>query len=244
MLKKNLRSISIVLVLALVCQLFLPSLTVFAEDRRVPDSIIGIEELQPDEVVREVIGEIPSLRGKSIKTYKNSDNTNTTEVFNSSVHYQNDDGVWEDINNSIEEAEDNGEEHLTNKANNLKVKLAKAYHPNQPLVSVKSGNHQLQITPLDGEKQSPVTIEKTRENRDSLVSQAVIYSDVYPGIDIEYKIVSDYLKENIIIREFSGKNSFQFSIKANQLSAVLEDNQVLFKDSNDETAFIIPAPFM
>lgn len=73
---------------------------------------------------------------------------------------------------------------------------------------------------------------------------SVKYTAIRSGVDIEYSLQSDKLKESIILNSAVTEKNFSFSINANGLIAELaNDGSVFFKDG-EKTVFTIASPYM
>ena len=79
---------------------------------------------------------------------------------------------------------------------------------------------------------------------------SVIYRDIFPGVDIEYKQLADGIKEDIILNTPDTSNHFTFNIKTGGLTPLLhEDNSIGFYtdpkgEEPGEMKFLIPRPYM
>ncbi len=74
---------------------------------------------------------------------------------------------------------------------------------------------------------------------------AVKYPSAQNGIDINYYVSGQSLKEDIVLRHVPTARSFSFDFTYTGLQAVLQpDSSVLFIDEAGETIFVIPAPYM
>jgi len=185
-----------------------------------------------EKVIR--LGEITSKRERNKKFFLNSDNTITAEIHTNSIHYPIS-GKWADIDNTLIEDKSVSERPLRNKSNDMDIRLAKNYKGNNMLASIKIDNYSLFISPVDAASVS---------SEPSTNSSGVIFKDIYPGIDFEYIVDYDQLKENIIVNSYTGKNSFSFNLQTNQLTPSLDGNDLFFKNKQGEDIFVIPAPFM
>ncbi|MEG2018330.1 MAG: DNRLRE domain-containing protein, partial [Clostridium sp.] len=90
-------------------------------------------------------------------------------------------------------------------------------------------------------------IENEKKKTLNKISSSVTYKEIFKDIDLNYKIVGDVVKENIIINKYTEKNEFVFNLKVKNLIAEKQqDNSIIFYDENDLTKkqFIIAAPFM
>ena len=194
-----------------------------------------------------VIEEDETLRDENIKHFRLSDGTTKAVVYAQAVHYKDADGNWVDIDNALTL---NGNEYSSN--NKQTVKFANKSGSNG-LVNIKDGDYKIDFTPLNTNKVS-VVIENPQSNNsrkfedmsvlNNLVSKAV-YADIYDGIDIEYILVGNNIKENIIVKEKQDSYTFSFELTLNKLSAELIDGAIILSDyDTDEQIYEIPVPYM
>ena len=72
------------------------------------------------------------------------------------------------------------------------------------------------------------------------------YPDAFgEGYHLQYQPLNSGLKENILVEEYNGTNSFSFELKLKKGSAeISEDNRIIYiKDENGETVFILNQPY-
>ena len=194
-----------------------------------------------------VLEENEALRGENIKHFKLSDGTTKAVVYPQAVHYKDENGKWVDIDNALTL---NGSEYSSN--NKQSIKFANK-SGSSGLVSIKDGDYKIDFTPLSTNKVSAV-IENPQSNNsrkfedmsvlNNLVSKA-IYRDIYDGIDIEYILVGNNIKENIIVKEKQDSYTFAFELELSKLSAELKDGVIILSDfDSGEQVYEIPAPYM
>ena len=194
-----------------------------------------------------VLEEDKALRDENIKHFKLSDGTTKAVVYSQAVHYKDADGKWVDIDNALTL---NGSEYSSN--NKQTVKFANKSGSNG-LVSIKDGDYKIDFTPLNTNKiKVEIVNPQTNNSRkfedmsqlDNLVSKA-IYKNIYDGIDIEYILVGNNIKENIIVKEKQDSYTFSFELKLNKLSAELVNGAIILSDYDTGTkVYEIPAPYM
>ena len=208
--------------------------TEHSEEREIKSEIVVLEEDK-------------TLREENIKHFKLSDGTTKAVVYSQAVHYKDEDGKWIDIDNALTL---NGSNYLS--SNKSEIKLANKSGSNN-LLSIKDGNYKIDFTPLNANKvgvaiQNPQS-KSSRKFEDvsklnSLVSKAV-YADVYDGVDIEYILVGNNIKENIIVKEKQDSYAFSFELELSKLSAELVNGAIiLFDYDSGEKIYEIPAPYM
>jgi YD repeat-containing protein len=124
---------------------------------------------------------------------------------------------------------------LRNKANDLSLRFARQFTGNNKLVSLQINNNIVFISPADA---------ATSRAEAGSSAASVMYRNLYPEIDFEYIADNDFLKENIIINKYNGKNSFSFIVQSPQLTPELRDNEIYFLDKDGAEVFVMPAPYM
>ncbi len=194
-----------------------------------------------------VLEEDEALRDENIKHFKLSDGTTKAVVYSQAVHYKNADGKWVDIDNALTL---NGSEYSSNNKQSIKFTNKSG---STGLVSIKDGDYKIDFTPLNTNKVSVVIENPQGSNSrkfedmsqlNNLVSKA-IYADIYDGIDIEYILVGNNIKENIIVKEKQDSYTFSFELKLNKLSAELVNGAIILSDyDSGEQVYEIPVPYM
>ncbi len=249
----NIRLVSLLLSLALII-VGLP-LTVFAE---------GISELvenassvdknaeSSDQEVADILTdsfEVTELREETVKHFRTEDGSYVAAQYDMPVHYLDDNGKWQDIDNTLSES---GSEYSTRDA---KVKFAKKITGNESLFTLHDGNGKITMS-LDGAiKKTQGVVVANESANDSMtklqkmmaldkLSGTIVYADILPGVDLEYVVQPYQVKENIIVKETQDEYVYSFTIKLNNLDAVLnEDGSVSIVDPDtDEIVYGIPAP--
>ena len=194
-----------------------------------------------------VIKEDIALREENVKHFKLSDGTVKAVSYANPVHYLDENGNWIDIDNALTLS---GNEYKT--SNKTEIKFANKSGSNG-LVSIKDGNYKIDFTPLSTNKVS-VVIENPQSNNsrkfddvkalNNLVSKA-IYQNIYNGIDFEYILVGNNIKENIIVKEKQDNYSYSQELMLNNLSATLDNGAIILSDyDTGEQIYKIPAPYM
>ena len=194
-----------------------------------------------------VLGENESLREENIKYFDLSDGTSKAVMYSEPIHYKNSEGKWVDIDNALTL---NGSEYSAK--NKLEIKFANK-SDSSGLLSIKDSEYKIDFTPLNTNKVS-VEIENAEKNNSrkfddvkkltSLISKAR-YSNIYDGVDIEYILVGNNVKENIIVKEKRESYSYSYELKLNKLNAELINGAIILSDSEtNEAIYKIPAPYM
>ena len=232
----------------------------------------SIAEENEEEVT--VVGELEDQRDLNAKSFRLSNGTIAAVQYETDVHYQDENGEWTPIDNSLEYedsredglfsflSEDNEEtddvqdtDGYTTKAGPVNFKFAK--NANQKnLVRIQQGDYKLSFTLQNRNKNKKVDIQKGEENLNdsSLASQmtapnvysSVVYRNIQDDVDLQYIASGSDLKENIIVNSKRDSYDFIFEVKAQNLSMIQEkDGSVSLYDSkSNELVYTIPVMYM
>ncbi|MBQ8767460.1 MAG: DNRLRE domain-containing protein, partial [Clostridia bacterium] len=203
-----------------------------------------------------IIGEDISRRESNVKHYIMSDHSIMAVTYSQPVHYE-ENGEWVDINNtlSLEDAKDSEDvDGYSNASNDIKVKFAKKAD-SKKLITIKKDKYSLSWGYGSDKKNINSKIKEKKQNDnqsqyDSYVSGArsdsVVYENVDENISLEYNIVGNSIKENIIVNAKSDEYTYTFNMKAQNVYLEINEDGSITALSNDtnEAVFEIPAPFM
>lgn len=196
--------------------------------------------------------EIQEQRTEYSKLFVNEDHSFTREIYLDAIHYQDDDGKWEEMDDSlIEEQEsvdenvgdseaentvsltaENGETDFGNKKGNWQVKFYK-HSRKQGTISVRK--ERCMITWALENSEKVTAVEKDNE---------VLYPDILPGVDDHLYIKGMTVKENLIIKTAEAGAVFDFAYHTKKLHPVEIDDSVCFINDDEEEVFIVTAPYM
>ncbi|MFF2878151.1 DNRLRE domain-containing protein [Gottfriedia sp. NPDC057991] len=206
---------------------------------------------------KEIVGEDTSKREENIKHFILKDHTYEADVYPYPVHYKVN-GKWEDIDNTLADTvdTDTNDQVLENKDNQFKVHFAKKTSKNN-LVKIKSGNfvlawnlENIQDTQVVKDKQDLSQYNSLTENEKTRtlkkLETSVTYPNVFTKTDLQYKLISGEIKENLILNDVPETTEFTFDYHVKNLKAKLEDNKVIFynQDNPSDERYVINAPYM
>lgn len=129
----------------------------------------------------------------------------------------------------------NTEERITfsNGSGAMDIRLPQVLEDGKGIVMETDG-HRIELTPQEGNFGNSVAY-----------GNAIRYSSVYPGIDYQYTILGDSVKEDIILMEPSERNSFTYRLDAGGLRVSrIQNRVVLYEDSREDPVFCLNAPVM
>ena len=203
---------------------------------------------QTEEKAVDALFELTDLRTADTKYIKMSDGTIQALVYETAVHAQDENGVWQDIDNSLSEG--NGTIDST------RVKFAKKITGNRELFTLHDGNKKVTLSLADAIKKTPVTVvndgttdEKYATKLEELstlseVVSSVRYNGILPETDVEYILSGNDLKENIVINALQDHYTYTFELELNNLTAVLTEEGAIVLLEGEETVYTMPAPYM
>ncbi|NLK40267.1 MAG: hypothetical protein GX303_08535 [Clostridiales bacterium] len=247
--KKNGRIVAIFLSLIMICSIVVT--TAFAKNvtPQVNGSNVDIEEsLDPIEVV--------SLREENTKHFRLQDGTYQAVVYSEPVHRKDTKGEWRDIDNRLAVTNTN-----TYSTSDNRINFAQSPTSDGKIFSLKENAYSITLG-LSSKQLFTKSNAKVNNHPDStLISKnftnledlkkinnktSVIYKNIFENTDLEYVIVANNIKENIIVKEVCESYKYVFELEAVGLTAILEDDgSITLRDAKSgETKYIMPAPFM
>lgn len=227
-----------------------------------------IDKLHTDEAenaeAQAIVAEETGMRSENEKHYRLEDGSYVAAQYPTAVHYKDENGNWVDIDNTLSFEESKSDEDFdgyTNSENSFSVKLANdakdqlfRLNDGESSVSMKLSESAVQSSEISVENadstaavQSELTIEEQNEaamSLDALTSKAE-YVDVMPGVDLEYTVMPDGVKEYIVVNEKLSDYEFSFELALGDMYLrENDDNSISIMTAGGEEKYIIPAPYM
>ena len=223
-----------------------PNEIIIAKDETTAES----KQYNSQDDSREIIGEIIEKRTLNQKYFIQKDGNIITTIYPSNIHYE-ENGQLVDINNSLEESSED-EETYKNKGNSFQVKFAKKSNKNN-LVKLHIEGHNVKWSLQNSNK-----VNATKLNNDSneteekfklknISSGTIQYENILDGIDLQYNIISNSIKENIILKDkLSINNEIKFEFNTDNLEMQkMEDGRIIFSEKGEEEVlFFLESPYM
>lgn len=173
--------------------------------------------------------ELTEKRRTREKHFLQPDGTIIAKIYDRDVHYLKN-GKYEEINNTLVETQDD----YINKANDYKIHFKKKNK--NSLMRIEKNNFYLDIKL---EHSTEVNLKKKRKL--SKYAEEISYNGVLDGVDIEYKALSNQVKETIVLHHNKINNMF-FLVDTN-LNLEIKDGGIIAKNIN-EPIFTIEKPYM
>ena len=179
--------------------------------------------------------ELKEFRTATSKRYLNLDGTIQVELFKEPVHFINENGLYEEINNTLEETPDG----LRNKRSDFKVDFN--YLNNKNFLEISLNNKKIKMFPKNMDfKKNSKKLKKDNVNR---TVDKIKFEKIQKDTDIEYEVRSKCLKESIILKEKPESNIINFIIQTDLFLQLNDDNSIDLFD-NKKKVFKIEKPYM
>lgn len=179
--------------------------------------------------------ELKEFRTPNSKRFLNKDGTIQVELYKEPIHYKNDDGQYEEIDNTFEETTTG----LKNKKNDFFVEFDEKNE--NSLLNISSKGHKLCMYPkkIKGKQRDKKSTKGTKKRRIDRVK----YEGILENTDIEYELRPKCLKESIVLHEKPKNNIIEFILKTDLELSVNTDNSIYISNGK-ETLFKLEKPFM
>lgn len=238
-------------------------------DNIVQEEIIQDEEKTEEEDNPRIVGEILEKRTLNGKEFLLENGNTLSAVYPFNVHYE-ENGELLDINNKLQDSSSEQEniqsysndESLTsseeqntyeNKNNFFKIKFSKKANKNN-LVQLQLNNNNIKWSlknsnKVETQKQenSIPTDSEDLTQLQNISSENVLYENILNGINIKYTVVSDNVKEDIILKDKQAKEeeiTFEFNL-SNLKMEKAENGEIVISEKDSNTPILtIDKPFM
>lgn len=180
------------------------------------------------------VRELVKNRKENVKYHQLSDGRIEAEISSTPLHYRDSKGQWQEIDPTITQTKENGFPYGSTK-NHFQTYFGN--QSNAPIVKVKGQGFQVDLG---------VTTPKTGEPSISTKQNKIVYENLLSEGKLEYEVLSDSVKEKIILEKAPITSSYEFNYQLAGVTAKQQkDGSIQFIDSQSGvTKFIIPKPFM
>lgn len=143
------------------------------------------------------VREVESLRTDYTSTYENEDGTKTLEYTTRQQNYKAN-GQWRKIDNSISQHSVNGKQLYAGRAGQASVSLNSLANG----IDISVPDKTLSMRPMNANDNAPAKVNNT----------SVIYKNAWPGVDLEYELRGESVKEIIILNSKAAQTTFDFEV--------------------------------
>lgn len=201
-----------------------------------------------------ILCEDNTKREEYVKHFRMSDGTYQAVMYEMPVHIEKD-GEWIDYNNTLSEVASDDSKLVKNPLNkdlintfgDYTVRFSKKSNGNK-LVRLSKDGYDLSWTFSDSNKKTAKVLKNENDGDETtlenLTSQ-IVYEGLFNNADLQYIVMPEQLKENIILKDKSVQKMFSVEYKTNKLSPYsVDDKTIILQDNSGETVFTLSAPFM
>jgi RHS repeat-associated protein len=183
--------------------------------------------------------ELVDKRTATSTTHRNKDGSYSVEQYYVPKFYQKD-NKWQTIDTTLIEDKNaadsenalgkawgqvrswfDGTTTYTVKENGWQARFAPS-DAKEGMVRIKQGNDQVGFSPVNARSVNPVI------TTDESGKQTVRYYDLWPGVDLEYIVLSGETKENIVLKNKDAANAVAFKVNGATLEKAKEDSGMLY----------------
>lgn len=209
--------------------------------------------------------EVTALREENVKHFALPDGTYQAVVYGEPIHEMDENGQWQEIDNSLYLGNARGTELYADEKGN--TAFAKSFAFNKSVFSISNGGYgiSMSVAPntlstqtmatADTAPEAQVTNAASRRSTTySTVEEAaevdrsstVRYANVLPGVDLKYTARNRNVEESIVVKTKADSYSYRFALDLDGLHAQQEaDGSISLLDSStNEREYVIPTGLM
>lgn len=177
--------------------------------------------------------EAKEKRTPNSKTFNVGKGQSVSLVYLEKIHYKDADGNLQDIDNTLVQDGERENEAYANKANDFKARFP-ANIGKGTSIKIAKEEAALELIPVEGDF-----------SRSAAKENAILYNDVFQGIDYQYTVLNSKVKEDIILNHFVDRNTFDFEVDAKGLT-LKEENGAIFgyEKGSKVPSWTLSAPYM
>ena len=269
--------LSLVLVLALLVQL-VPVFATEEMDETAYGQTLTEEELlltdagslvASDAVASEVLFEDVSLREENVKHFRMTDGSYKAVIYDTPVHYLDEDGLWQEYDNTLHTVSRSGETTAYRVENGESVRLFAASAADSALLSVQKGDYALSLTPVSATDPNQPAVMSASEavsaevlavaapaegefaddfyarTQPERLYSALEYENILNGATLRYENYANRIKESIVIDAPQNEYVYTFRLQTTDLTpTLLNDGSITLRSADNAVIYTIPAPYM
>ena len=147
------------------------------------------------------------LRTSNAKVYQNSDGSGYAEVYQIPVHYQDEQGVWQEIDNTLVLNTNGVWENVGNSFNVSLSSATETLNRNTvskttlPMASFTNGLYTIAFAPIG----TQASVGEVSESK-------ITYSNAYPSADLIYQVTNMSLKEAVVYHKIPTNQTLEFAL--------------------------------
>jgi RHS repeat-associated protein len=182
-----------------------PASTPFALPSKLDTSGVRFDSGTTHIAERKKMKEIVAERTSHSKTFLNTDGTKRLEYSTNQRHYrENSNQSWVDINNTLQSNKtESGKRLFSGEAGSLSADMK----PLAEGIVVDAEDKTITVKPVGANNVTP-------EQKDD---HSVVYRNAWPGVDLEYQLRGESVKEIIVVKDKSAPTNFNFAVSGGKV---------------------------
>lgn len=173
--------------------------------------------------------ELKERRTENTKVFENQDHSVTAQIYFEPVHYEKEDGAWEDMDNRLTEEE----AEFSNEKGKLKIRFKKQAKEKDTISITKDGCR------LDWGLEGAFKVKSQSPDEET-----VLYPEVCKDTDLRCRVFGEKVKDDLILKTKEAPEQFTFRYRMKGLIPSLVGNTVRFSTPEGEEVFCLSAPYM
>ena len=173
--------------------------------------------------------ELKERRTANTKVFENQDHSVTAQIYFEPVHYEKEDGAWEDMDDRLTEEE----AEFSNEKGKLKIRFKKQAKEKDTISITKDGCR------LDWGLEGAFKVKSQFPDE-----KTVLYPEVCKDTDLRCRVFGEKVKDDLILKTKEAPDQFTFRYRMKGLVPSLEGNTVCFSTPEGEEVFYLSAPYM
>lgn len=173
--------------------------------------------------------ELKERRTANTKVFENQDHSVTAQIYFEPVHYEKEDGNWEDMDDRLTEEE----AEFSNEKGKLKIRFKKQAKEKDTISITRDGCR------IDWGLEGAFKVKSQ-----SLDEKTVLYPEVCKDTDLRCRVFGEKVKDDLILKTKEAPEQFTFRYRMKGLVPSFEGNTVCFSTPEGEEVFCLSAPYM
>ena len=173
--------------------------------------------------------ELKERRTENTKVFENQDHSVTAQIYFEPVHYEKEDGAWEEMDNRLTEEE----AEFSNEKGKLKIRFKKQAKEKDTISITKDGCR------LDWGLEGAFKVKSQSPDEET-----VLYPEVCKDTDLRCRVFGEKVKDDLILKTKEAPEQFTFRYRMKGLIPSLVGNTVRFSTPEGEEVFCLSAPYM
>ncbi|GEL05514.1 DNRLRE domain-containing protein [Rummeliibacillus stabekisii] len=241
--KKFIKSVSVFTILAMLVS-FIPQFAIDAFAESNSETSTDSEETKgteaTDKIDTSAFREIKKERTETTKTFKDNNGNYYKEIYSDPIHKKDTTG-YEDISENLTST---GTGYVSTEKTSLESMFPQSIKSDST-IEYKKGDHSLEFT-LNSALKNDQSIAPTLKTKNITEENKSTYEDIYPQIDLRHITFNEEVKEDWIVKKYTGIHQFKYTIQTDLIAKLESDGSISFKENanNPDAIFTLPRPMM